>query len=110
MSQLSNNYVNITAQFQCPIACSLIYEPVCGPDQVTYGNPCLLQNAFCDSPGITGVPGECGKYNFIDRLEQTQEQFVIVGEKREVYCNGVCPGAVNKTHPQTPKLLFLFYP
>ncbi|MEM1216180.1 MAG: hypothetical protein AAGJ82_10870 [Bacteroidota bacterium] len=36
--------------------CTMIYDPVCGCDEVTYGNPCMAEcsNIFDYTPGPCG--------------------------------------------------------
>ena len=47
----------------CNDACPLYLDPVCGSDEITYGNECLLNFASCKSGGkIKKVSdGECRK-------------------------------------------------
>ncbi len=37
-----------------------MFDPVCGTNSETYGNPCALENAACDDPTIKlAYPGPC---------------------------------------------------
>ena len=49
---------------KCSSKCTKEYNPQCGSDSKTYGNPCMMKYAFCKSNGkITlAYVGECRKY------------------------------------------------
>ena len=52
------------AEPKCSALCTKEYNPQCGSDGKTYGNPCMMKYATCKSNGrITlAYPGECRKY------------------------------------------------
>ena len=51
------------ATCQCNKACPLIYAPVCGTDNVTYPNLCVMDSTACEKKEHIQVQynGECGK-------------------------------------------------
>ena len=56
--------VNGTATCQCRVACPFIYSPVCGSNNKTYDNFCLLEAAACEKKEVITVKhdGRCSKY------------------------------------------------
>nr|P16895.1 RecName: Full=PI-actitoxin-Avd5a; Short=PI-AITX-Avd5a; AltName: Full=Non-classical Kazal-type elastase inhibitor [Anemonia sulcata]1Y1B_A Chain A, Elastase inhibitor [synthetic construct] len=45
----------------CPLICTMQYDPVCGSDGITYGNACMLLGASCrsDTPIELVHKGRC---------------------------------------------------
>ena len=60
LCQTMNFELNVEPK--CRAGCPKIYDPQCGTDGKTYGNPCLLKYAQCKSDGKIRLAhhGECG--------------------------------------------------
>ena len=58
--------VDGNATCQCNTACPSIYAPVCGTDNVTYPNLCLMDSTACETKKHVQVQynGECGNGMF----------------------------------------------
>ena len=61
MYKIETNVHFASKEPKCSSFCTLEYNPQCGTNGVTYGNPCALRGAVCKSDGeITlAYSGEC---------------------------------------------------
>ena len=57
--------VDGNATCQCNQACPLIYAPVCGTDNKTYPNLCVLESHACEMKQHINLQysGRCGMYD-----------------------------------------------
>ena len=65
--------VNGTATCVCNEACPFIEQPVCGSDNKTYSNLCVMDSETCEREERVTVQhdGPCGKYVFCTVLHHT---------------------------------------
>ena len=84
--------VDGNATCQCNKACPLIYAPVCGSDNETYPNLCVMDSQGCEKGEHIKVQhiGNCGEYS---------EVFLIIEYHRVSYC----------TIPYTPQCTILHH-
>lgn len=67
---------------ECPLFCHRMYQPVCGSDDVTYSNECVLQRESCNQPWLNLKMKHSGScqlnsnefMNFLIEQEQIEQQ------------------------------------
>lgn len=74
------------AKCVCDIVCTREYRPVCGTDNVTYGNRCEMKRAGCELKKVIEVKyeGECGTFihncdeSYLFPLYPTLKDFIFL--------------------------------
>ncbi|EDO38471.1 predicted protein, partial [Nematostella vectensis] len=104
--------VNGTATCECPRACTRELMPVCGTDQKTYDNMCLLERAACKDDGLMlAHEGPCPTSDFPRPIccpkVCTLDYTPVCGSDNKTYAN-LCNLEVEACKPEnTDKLQLL---